>query len=63
MILRVCIYIDGANFFGCLNQFNRKYTDEKFDFENYIKGLVGNNNLIKVYYYNGYSKKKINPSV
>ena len=60
---RICVYIDGANFFGGLSSFNKFYFDTNFDFENYVKGLIGNNKLIKVYYYNGYSKKKINSSV
>ncbi len=60
---RISIFIDGANFFGCMNNINKKYTDEKFDFENYTKSLIGDNNLIKVYYYNGYLKKKINEKV
>ena len=60
---RISIYIDGANFFGGINKINKKYTDEKFDFERYIKKLANNTELIKVYYYNGYSKKKINTSV
>lgn len=60
---RISIYIDGANFFGGLNNFNRFYFDTNFDFEKYVKSILGNNTLIKVYYYNGYSKKKTNPFV
>lgn len=27
MVIKICVYIDGANFFGCLNNFNK--FDEK----------------------------------
>jgi len=60
---RISVYIDGANFFGGINNFNKFYFDTNFDFENYIKSLIGKDNLIQVYYYNGYLKKKINPNV
>lgn len=60
MVTRVCVYIDGANFFGGLNVFSKKFTDWCFDFEKYVKSLVGNDVLVNVYYYNGYVKKKIN---
>jgi len=63
MVLRICVYIDGANFFGCMNNINKRYIDERFDFEKYVNSLIGNKKLVKVYYYNGYSKRKINPSV
>ena len=56
----ISVYIDGANFHGCLSNINKFYFDLYFDFEKYIKNIIGKNNLIKVYYYNGYSKKKIN---
>jgi len=60
---RICVYIDGANFYGGLNNFNKFYFDTNFDFENYINGLAGNNKIVRVYYYNGYLKKKINFNV
>jgi len=60
---KISIYIDGANFYGGLNSINPKYTDEKFDFEKYVKTLIKEDWLVCVYYYNGYAKKKINPTV
>jgi len=63
MIKRISVYVDGANFFGCMNNFNKFYFDTNFDFEKYVNSLVGNNKLVKVYYYNGYLKKKINANV
>ncbi len=63
MVIKICVYIDGANFFGCLNNFNKFYFDIYFDFERYIKDITDKDKLIKVYYYNGYLKKKINPKV
>lgn len=57
---RVCIYIDGANFYGGLTSINSRYTDEKFDFENYIKYLTKNYLLVKIYYYNASLKQQLN---
>ena len=63
MVKRISVYIDGANFYGGLNSINSKYTDAKFDFQNYIKYLVGDDNLVKIYYYNAFVKKIINPII
>lgn len=60
MTKRISVYIDGANFYGGICSINKKYTDTKFDFEKYIKHLVGKNILVRVYYYNAFVKKKIN---
>ena len=60
---RVCVYIDGANFYGGLSNFNKFYFDTNFDFEKYVNSLIGENTLMQVYYYNGYLKKKINLNV
>ncbi len=59
-MIRICVYIDGANFYGGLTTINPRYTDEKFDFENYIKYLTKNNSLIKIYYYNASLKQQLN---
>ena len=63
MATKICVYIDGANFFGCLNNLNKFYFDFYFDFERYVRDIIGKGKLIKVYYYNGYLKKKINLKV
>lgn len=63
MVKRVSIYIDGANFYGGMTSMNKKFTDTKFDFENYIKYLVGTDKLVKVNYYNALIKKKINEKI
>ncbi len=63
MVKRISVYVDGANFYGGLNSLNKFYFDFYFDFAKYIKDIVGKNELIRVCYYNGYSKKKINPNV
>ena len=60
MVKRISIYIDGANFYGGISSINPKYTDAKFDFERYIKYLVGENELTKIYYYNASLKQQIN---
>ncbi len=60
MLKRISIYIDGANFYVGMTSINPKYTDVKFDFEKYIQNIIGKNNLIKIYYYNGSLKQQIN---
>ena len=57
---RICVYIDGANFYGGISSINPKYTDTKFDFERYIKNIVGKNQIVKIYYYNALVKKSVN---
>lgn len=60
---RVCVYIDGANFFGGLRTINNHYTDYKFNFEKFIRKIIGDRNLVSVYYYNASLKQQINPSI
>jgi len=63
MIKKICVYIDGANFYGGLTSINKRFTDTKFDFQNYINYLVKKDKLIRVYYYNALVKKKINEKI
>ncbi len=63
MVIRICVYIDGANFYGGMCSINPRYTDTKFDFENYLRYLVGKNKLVKIYYYNAFVKKRINSKI
>lgn len=60
---RISIYIDGANFFGGLRTINKHYTDYKFDFERFVKKIVGKRTLVSVYYYNASLKQQINPNI
>lgn len=46
-----------------MTSINKRFSDTKFDFENYIKYLVGKDNLIKINYYNALVKKKINENI
>ena len=62
-MVRICVYIDGANFYGGLTLIDKRYTDNKFDFEKYINKLVGEDRLVKIYYYNALVKKKINKKI
>jgi len=55
--MRVSVYIDGANFYHGIKSINEKYTDTKFDFENFIKKIIKDSILISVYYYNAPLKK------
>jgi uncharacterized LabA/DUF88 family protein len=61
--MRICIYIDGANFYGGLTSINKRFTDAKFDFERYVNYLVGGDQLVKINYYNALVKKKINEKI
>jgi uncharacterized LabA/DUF88 family protein len=63
MVKRVFIYVDGANFYGGLTSLNKNFSDLNFDFENYIKYLCGQDEIIKIYYYNAHIKKKINDKI
>ncbi len=59
----ISVYIDGANFYGGLTSINKRFTDTKFDFENYIEFLIGKESLVKINYYNALVKKKINEKI
>jgi len=48
MVKRICVYIDGANFYGGLTSINKRFSDSKFDFENYIKYLIGKEKLVEM---------------
>lgn len=58
---RISIYIDGANFVYGLKTLHPKYSDYHFDFERFIKKIVGENDLVDIFYYNASLKQKINP--
>ncbi|MCH7568306.1 MAG: NYN domain-containing protein [Nanoarchaeota archaeon] len=58
---RISIYIDGANFVYGLKTLHPKYSDYHFDFEKFIKKIVGKNQLVDIFYYNASLKQKINP--
>ena len=61
MVKRISIYIDGANFVYGLKSLHPKYSDYHFDFENYIKTIVGKNQLVDIFYYNASLKQGVNP--
>ena len=61
MKIRICIYIDGANFVYGMKSLNPKYSDYHFDFENYIKAIIGKDALVEVLYYNASLKQDVNP--
>ncbi len=60
---RVCVYIDGANFFGGIRTINRHYTDYKFNFKRFIRKISKKRELVTVYYYNASLKQQINPQI
>ena len=57
---RISIYIDGANFVYGIKTLNKKYSDFMFDFEKLAKEICGENQIIKVNYYNASLKRKLN---
>ena len=61
MAKRISIYIDGANFVYGLKSLSPKYSDYHFDFENFFKKIVGNDDLIDILYYNASLKQAVNP--
>ena len=60
---RISVYIDGANFYYGLKTINPRYSDIFFDFEKFIKEIVGKNQLITNYYYNAPLKENLNKYV
>ena len=59
---RVCVYIDGRNFFYRLHALNE--TDFKFKFDKFSSLITGtelNRTLLKIYYYNAPLKQQTNP--
>jgi uncharacterized LabA/DUF88 family protein len=60
---RISLYIDGANFFGGLRTINKHYSDYKFDFDRFIRNIVGRGDLVSIYYYNASLKQQINPQI
>jgi len=60
---RISVYIDGENFYHGIKSINKKYTDFKFDFKNYIKYITKSKKLVDVYYFVAPLKQNLNPEV
>lgn len=60
MVKRICIYIDGANFYYGLKTINVRYSDVFFDFERFVKEITDKDKLITIYYYNAPLKENFN---
>ena len=60
---KICVYIDGANFYGGLTSLNKNFSDLNFDFEKYIKHLCKQDKLVRIYYYNAHIRKKVNDKI
>lgn len=49
---RVAIFIDGSNHYHIVkDMFNNKISPNNFNFDKFIKDLVGNRKLVRTYYY------------
>ena len=60
---RTSIFIDGANFYHGLKTINYRYSDIFFDFEKFVREIIGKDELINVYYYNAPLKENLNKYV
>lgn len=60
---KISVYIDGANFLYGIRSIHRRYSDFKFDFERFIRSVIGSNDLVDVYYYNASLKQNLNPKL
>ncbi len=60
---RVSVYIDGANFYYGLKTINKRYSDNFFDFEKFVKEIIGEAELVTIYYYNAPLKENFNKYV
>src|SRR3989344_1665142 len=57
VLLRVSVAL---NFVYRINSLHQKYSDYHFDFENYIRMIIGKNELVNVFYYNASLKQEVN---
>lgn len=56
---RVMIFIDGSNHYHIIkDMFNNKKKSMNFDFEKFVREVVGNRELISVYYYSAPLERK-----
>jgi len=62
-MVRISVFIDGANFCYDVKSINERYSDFNFDWEKYIKNITKEGNLIKVYYFTATLKQTLNPTV
>jgi len=60
---RISIYIDGENFYGGIRSVNKRYTDFRFDFENYIKHITKGKKLVDVYYFGAPLKQELGKEI
>jgi len=60
---RISVYIDGVNFYYGLKTINLRYSDIFFDFEKFVKEIIGNDKLVTIYYYNAPLKESSNKYV
>jgi len=60
---RISVYIDGANFYYGLKTISPRYSDIFFDFEKFVKEIIGKDELIAIYYYNAPLKENFNKYV
>jgi uncharacterized LabA/DUF88 family protein len=63
ILMRVSVYIDGANFYHGIKLINKYYSDTKFDFEKFINKITKKEKLISIYYYNAHLKQNLNPII
>ena len=62
-MVRISVFIDGANFCYGVKSIKERYSDFNFDFEKYIKELTKGGQLIDVYYFTATLKQTPNPTI
>ena len=63
VMVRVSVFIDGANFCYGVKSVKERYSDFHFDFEKYIKELTKGDHLVDVYYFTATLKQTLNPEI
>ena len=62
-MVRVSVFIDGANFCYGVKSIKERYSDFHFDFEKYIKEITRGYQLIDKYYFTATLKQTLNPEI
>lgn len=62
-MVRISLFIDGANFCYGIKSIKERYSDFHFDFEKYIKEITKEGKLIDVYYFTAPLKQTLNPEI
>jgi len=62
-MVRISVFIDGANFCYGVKSIKPRYTDFHFDFKKYINHITKEGKLVDVYYFTATLKQTLNPEI